>query len=1475
MGEAFNALATSELFSDAQRATLVALCDTFIPALDPPAEDAGDPHGFWRRAASHAAVPEGVEVALVQAELPDEQVEGLRVLLDALAEHGLAAATPPELREQIVLGFSDESPEALAGITTLRNLAATLFYALPDLGTGRNPTWDAIGYPGPIAPPPDRPRPLEMHRPGGAEELIEADVCVVGSGAGGGVVAGELAAAGKSVCVLETWPRSPKNISDAREILVTAFPETSSQGVAREPGPVERLEARVHFDRLTLHCILSRSYYRYNPSASSFEVGSFLVDGCQGKLVAIQDNSHTTYTSGMVVYRFENSLNARQLAEVGPILEVSILNLTYDGSRIAEDAWVHQYKSYIALSDNRRAYLARLDMTPISPSSSAADPEIAYPYDKYKRIQPYIVADNPLRIKVRRAHAEAAMDSWSSAKAALVEAGKSSWYAGANGLRPAGDIGIQQSKSIDIIDRYDPSVYEPRPKLKVRFENLYHPFVCTYIRKLQQYGVRGLLNLANQQLRFGDPDFWARYDPNPKVVATPHPRVAVDFGETEKPGIYRSTAYSTYNWELFFHIPLLIAERLHQNQRFEDAMRWLHFVFNPTEGTASYWKFLPLLTTPAQTLEDWLKQLNAGDSELKKQIAEWKDHPFEPHRIARMRLTAYKKYVFMRYLDTVLARADQLFANDTIESINAATQFYVMAADLLGKRIERIPRAGEPKAATYLGMRGKIDALGNFAAEFENSFPFLSTSSMASSPETSGLLGISKSLYFCTPQNDKLLGYWDAVADRLFKIRNCMNISGVARQLPLFEPAIDPALLVQATSQGLDLSSVLSDLSAPRPHYRFVPVLNRALDACNDVIALGASLLSALEKRDAEALTLLRATHDTALREASMESRRQQEEEAAERVSALQKARAVPVTRLLHYRKLMGGQEEELVEPEFGAEIPLVADSASVAARGGAFLVEEEIEELNASHSARDWQVISATYEIVASLSHYVPTFEVPTSPATKFQFGGPHIGPGIAAIARYVAMKGQKDAYNASHAGKMAGYKRRHQEYVIQANLAAREVMQIDREITAANIRAAVAKLEREILEKDIAQTELVEDYLKTKYTTSDLYGWMQGQISNLYLQSYQLAFELAKEAERCYRFERGITSSNYVQFGAWDSLKKGLLAGEKLRLQLRQLERAFLDQNARELELTKHISILQHDPLALIRLRETGWCEIDIPELLFDMDHPGHFLRRIKSVSVTIPAVAGPYTPINACLTLLTNETRKNADLRNGKYERDLQSDDDRFVYDFAPMQAIATSTGQNDSGLFELNFRDERYLPFEGAGAVGRWRLELDPDCNRFDLDSVTDMVLQLRYTARDGGQVLRKKAKEHFKKKLADAENTVLTRLFSLRHEFPTEWNRFVNAPASATFTITVDLAITRFPYLAQGRNIVIRQANAIASVKSSAAASLTIAPGQNPQDLSDSPWSGEAVPGVWTVGTSSNPKFIKDIFVVLAYALESS
>jgi acyl-CoA reductase-like NAD-dependent aldehyde dehydrogenase/choline dehydrogenase-like flavoprotein len=198
IAEAVKFAATSELLSGSQRVTLATLCDTFVPSLAPPNGD--DPTGFWARDASAMGVPEAIE--FVMANLPPERVEGARRLLDAFAAEGFNEA-PQEIREQMIHAFAESSPEALGGVSALRGATMSLHYALPDLGTGLNPNWAAMGYPGPPAPPAPVEKPLTTRRPEGGEMVIEADVCIVGSGAGGGVIAGELAAAGKQVCVVE------------------------------------------------------------------------------------------------------------------------------------------------------------------------------------------------------------------------------------------------------------------------------------------------------------------------------------------------------------------------------------------------------------------------------------------------------------------------------------------------------------------------------------------------------------------------------------------------------------------------------------------------------------------------------------------------------------------------------------------------------------------------------------------------------------------------------------------------------------------------------------------------------------------------------------------------------------------------------------------------------------------------------------------------------------------------------------------------------------------------------------------------------------------------------------------------------------------------------------------------------------------------------------------------------------------------
>ena len=105
----------------------------------------------------------------------------------------------------------------------------------------------------------------------------------------------------------------------------------------------------------------------------------------------------------------------------------------------------------------------------------------------------------------------------------------------------------------------------------------------------------------------------------------------------------------------------------------------------------------------------------------------------------------------------------------------------------------------------------------------------------------------------------------------------------------------------------------------------------------------------------------------------------------------------------------------------------------------------------------------------------------------------------------------------------------------------------------------------------------------------------------------AYELAYDVAKRAEQAYRHELGIENTEFVQFGYWNGLRRGLGAGEQLLYDLKRMEVAYLNENRRELEITKHVSLRQLDGAALLRLRADGECEFEIPEAIFDLDFPG----------------------------------------------------------------------------------------------------------------------------------------------------------------------------------------------------------------------------------------------------------------------------
>src|SRR5262249_18358690 len=139
----------------------------------------------------------------------------------------------------------------------------------------------------------------------------------------------------------------------------------------------------------------------------------------------------------------------------------------------------------------------------------------------------------------------------------------------------------------------------------------------------------------------------------------------------------------------------------------------------------------------------------------------------------------------------------------------------------------------------------------------------------------------------------------------------------------------------------------------------------------------------------------------------------------------------------------------------------------------------------------------------------------------------------------------------------------------------------------------------------------------------------------------------------------------------------------------------------------------------------------------------------------------------------------------------------DDPRFSDYYGPVQTIVTSSAQADSGLFEANLRDERNLPFSTAGvADSQWQLSLPADLRQFDFDTITDAIVHIRYTAREGGEAMKAAATLNLRKQIEKAQTVGSVCLFSVRHEFPAEWTKFKSATiGGAVLTAELTLALS--------------------------------------------------------------------------------
>lgn len=962
--------------------------------------------------------------------------------------------------------------------------------------------------------------------------------------------------------------------------------------------------------------------------------------------------------------------------------------------------------------------------------------------------------------------------------------------------------------------------------------------IQTLSHKLFTSGIDGLLDLSSQQAPVNVKLPFDAYKPGRQVI----PPAVSSGDEVDFDG-----PFGNYFWELFFHGPCLVAKVLNNNQQFQTSEDWLQYIFNPTlkpdvvssgsfitdsidatqagvifdllsspalglvdQGVVTstitqitpaqltmllqnvtvyqgqevynilinnyvsnplfrYWQFNPFRTYEQESL---VKQLTNP-----AEIHAYDVHPFDPHAIARLRIGAYEKTVVMQYVSNLINWGDFEYKLYTWESVTSALMLYTYAYDLLGPR----PVDYGPCASEYpVNFNEILQKYGNtaegipqFLIDMENAIS--SSLTLPVLPSGNDVPFNDIEAYFCVPENDSFISYWDTIENRLYNIRHCLNINGVAQPLPLFDPPINPMDLVKAAASGNNILDVTSIAQPNIPAYRFTSIIQRAKEVTSTVMQFGSSLLAALEKNDAEGLALLQATNEITILNLNTLIKEQQISDAQYQLLALQQSLQSAQYRHDYYEQLLN--------------------------KG---LNAYEISDLALRAEAIVPQVIAMGINGVSIAAYLAPNI-------FGLADGGMQFGEAVSAGANISSISAEILNQSAGIVSTAGGYQRRQEDWQFQKDTADYEISQINNQISSSEARIAAAQQELVVQLKSIGQAQGIDDYLKTKFTNQEMYQWMISRLSSVYFQTYNLALDLALQAQAAYQFELD-SSAQMISFNYWDNLYKGLLAGESLMMSIQQMENAFFQNNTRTLEIEKTISLSQQFPEEFLKFKWghnggiQGALDFTLSEKLFDLDFPGHYCRKIKSISISIPAVIGPYQNLNATLTQNSNMTIMVADNLNAvKYAiskttpgtglSPTEPDAGVLRQNWASSQAIAISKGVNDSGLFVLDFNDDRYLPFEGTGAVSNWSLSLPPDTNRINFDSISDVIINVKYTAKNGGTSFAAQVKSIYSALPNSSGDFVKAKIFDLQQAFYPNWFKMFNTPPDANDLQSISFPLT--------------------------------------------------------------------------------
>ncbi|MEB0046399.1 MULTISPECIES: neuraminidase-like domain-containing protein [unclassified Pseudomonas] len=770
----------------------------------------------------------------------------------------------------------------------------------------------------------------------------------------------------------------------------------------------------------------------------------------------------------------------------------------------------------------------------------------------------------------------------------------------------------------------------------------------------------------------------------------------------EPNGAYNG-ANGLYFWELSFHLPHLVAIRLRAEDRYQDAQNWLHYLFDPRApaneasipSKPAYWRCRPLVSD--------------GNLGCESQL------PIDPDAIGYSAPRHLRILVFIEYVKNLIAWGDWYYRQLTRDNLVAAKLCYVQAEFLMGK--PPVARAVTDWETTTVGQLLTMSSTRPALEQFEKNLEF-ALADIPPSAQAAPLLGLLANEPFKLPINGQLLDLFDLPGRRLNNLRNNLTLDGKPLDIPLFSPPTNPNQLLRDLAAGGvgGPRSMGGRLVVGAFHWRVVfDIAMRSVQALQDY---GSQVLRLLEQRDRAEQEETQQSHLVELGDYARAVQEQSIAQLEANVTSLIQSRATARERADTYARWY---EENVSAVEYE-----VMENLQVAKK------------LHVASTAL--QAVGAAIDSVPNIFGLANGGHRPGSIAYA-------VGNGLELASAAVQIDADKQAVTET-------YRLRRREWELQRNQAMAETLAIDEQIAAQRIAVDAARASLDQTLRGNAQALTVYNFMKKRATNAELFGWLLGQLKALHYQAYDAVLSLCLNAQSSLSAETGEYDSVPALPQVWLDNRYGLTAGEHLREYLLRMERRHLQSHERRLDRVKTVSLRRlfddaSDPqavhadwhAALDWLQGSGVLEFKLTQLLFDREHPGDYCRLINSVEVDLPVLVGPYEDVRATLQQIGSTTATRASAHSVEYllwpDETVAPADVQF--NLRSGQQIGLSVGIADNGMSAIKPDEGLLNPFENTGAVSRWQLNFPwpkKAAQSAMLDSLTDVIVRIRYTAKGG-------------------------------------------------------------------------------------------------------------------------------------------